>query len=778
MSDELEKILRGLETEKSGRYEQRTRHKDSAGNPLFINRLIREDSPYLLQHAHNPVNWYSWGAEAFSAASDEDKPIFLSIGYSTCHWCHVMEAESFDNVEIAGLLNQYFVSVKLDREQYPDIDDYYMIGVQLVSGQGGWPMSNFLLPDGRPFFAATYFPPGQFADLLNKIAQAWKQQRSELQQGAERTAKGIQQILQGREAVREIDLPDVCASVDLILKQEDREFGGLGGAPKFPQEPLLYYFLDSLGRERDLHKMRFLDRALTGMAQGGIYDQVAGGFHRYSTDPQWLVPHFEKMLYNQSQLSLLYYLVWRLTENPYYLRVMRQTLDYVLRELQQPEGGFYSATDADSEEQEGLYFVWSLTELQQLLSADELALAIDLFAPSEAGNFEGANILALRQSLLHYGQGKSFASVEARLNPVLDKLLAARQSREAPLRDEKLIVAWSSAMANSLAWAGWEMEEPRYLDAARKAVNFILDHNYQVRQKLFRISLNGEVSISAQLEDYANLCEALITLFDTSGERHYLENAAILMGDLLALFWNDKSGGFFSGPVHDEGPTLARSCSAVDGATFSAYGTAVKCLALLVERRYLLRCEPPNDQVDFEHWLQQAISSASAELTEYPVSHVTLVRAIKHHLEGSTLPIRYGAEGRVRIAARRGNGERESGSDLFRTLEFHLSCPTGFHINQNADEAGVLAPVKVGLSDDEKHWVIEEVELSDKLSKAPIQDGEGNDSPFCESMLVTVTLCRNEEPIDLLTHCIGVELQLQVCTDRECFRSETLGFRL
>jgi len=786
LSEELEKTLREIEDRKTGHYEKRTRHKDKAGNPLFINRLIREDSPYLLQHAHNPVNWYNWGEEAFAAAAGEDKPIFLSIGYSTCHWCHVMEAESFDNVEIARLLNKYFVCIKLDREQFPDIDDFYMTGVQIITGQGGWPMSNFLLPDGRPFYAATYFPPGQFIDLLSKISQLWNQQRVELEQGAERTAKGIQQVLQGRQEIRDIELGPVSAAADRMLQREDPELGGLAGAPKFPQEPLLYYFLDGAYRERSLRKLQFLDKALTRMAEGGIYDQVGGGFHRYSTDSQWLVPHFEKMLYNQSQLSLLYLRAWRLTGNAFILRVVRQTLDYVLREMQQPEGGFYSATDADSEEQEGLFFVWNLAELRELLRPDELELVVALYAPSEAGNFEGANILALNQSLESYSQGKPFNELESRLDQVLNKLLLDRQRRVAPLRDDKLIVAWSSAMATSLAWAGNELKEPRYLDAAIRAVDFIWANNYVAGRTLYRICLNGQVSIPAQLEDYANLCEALLALFDVTGESDYLQKASRLMQDMLDLFWNEESGGFYLGPQHAGGPMLARSSSATDGATMSAYGVAVQCLALLQERRYLLNALTDAQEIDYENRLQLAIKAASAELDEFPPSHVTLLRALKHHLEGSILPIRYGAEGRLKLIAHRipENNDGDQSSQVL--LQLRLSTLAGFHITTEVGDNPDLSPLRVEPDAEEKHWTVKDVEVihmqdsggADEAGLLSRQFSQPLSQHFSHELQLTVTLQSSGEVTDLFAGSIGIELCVQVCSDTVCFKPELFRLRL
>jgi uncharacterized protein len=342
-SEQIEKRLREVEESKHGSYDKRTEHLDESGRGVFINRLIEEDSPYLLQHAHNPVNWYAWGDEAFAAAQATGKPIFLSIGYSTCHWCHVMEVESFDNSEVAAVLNEHFISIKMDREQYPDIDEVYMTGVQLMTGQGGWPMSNLLLPTGEPFFGATYFPAAQFIALLQQVVIAWDSKREELEASARQMQLGIGKILGDKQAVQELDADLRANTLQALFQREDRERGGLAGAPKFPQEPLLLFLLDQAAREQDPHALSFVDRALEGMGRGGIYDQVGGGFARYSVDEEWLVPHFEKMLYNQSQLGLVYLQAYRLTHKPFFLRVLTQTLDYVLRDMQRPSGGFYSA---------------------------------------------------------------------------------------------------------------------------------------------------------------------------------------------------------------------------------------------------------------------------------------------------------------------------------------------------------------------------------------------------------------------------------------------------
>ena len=344
----LESRLRELEAQREGTYDKRTEHLDAEGRAIFINRLIEEDSPYLLQHAHNPVNWYPWGDEAFAAAKADEKPIFLSIGYSTCHWCHVMEIESFDNVEVAKLLNQHFISIKMDREQFPDLDEIYMTGVQLVSGQGGWPMSNFLLPDGRPFYGATYFPAPAFMQVLGQIGGAWEKQRAELERNAHSLYQAINKVLCERKPLETLKQGIVDNAVKALLQREDRTLGGLAGAPKFPQEPILLFLLDQVVRRDDGAALGFVERALEGMGRGGIYDQVGGGFHRYSVDEEWLTPHFEKMLYNQAQLGMVSLQAYQLTGNDFFARVARQTCNYVLRDMQIDQGGYYSATDADS----------------------------------------------------------------------------------------------------------------------------------------------------------------------------------------------------------------------------------------------------------------------------------------------------------------------------------------------------------------------------------------------------------------------------------------------
>jgi hypothetical protein len=353
---ELQKQLRRKLEAKGSGYVPRTEHLAADGRPLFTNRLILEDSPYLVQHAHNPMNWLPWGSEAFARARREEKPVFLSIGYSTCHWCHVMEEESFDDVEIARLLNEHFVSIKVDRERRPDVDELYMTAVVMMTGRGGWPMSSFLTPAGEPFFGGTYFPRAQFKELLLQVVEAWEGQRPQLLASAGKIADRVKAAVSASLEAREFGDGLIPMAVEQSLASHDPHQGGFGAAPKFPHEPELLFLLDRVMRASDEGALAAVERSLTAMASGGIHDQVGGGFHRYSTDAHWLVPHFEKMLYNQAHLARAYSGAYRLTAKPGYGRVARQTLDYVLRDMTAPEGAFYSATDADSEGKEGEFF--------------------------------------------------------------------------------------------------------------------------------------------------------------------------------------------------------------------------------------------------------------------------------------------------------------------------------------------------------------------------------------------------------------------------------------
>ena len=383
----LQQQLQAALAAKGGEYRPRTEHLHPDGSPLYTNRLILEDSPYLLQHAHNPVDWHPWGPAAFTKARAENKPVFLSIGYSTCHWCHVMERESFENLEVARFLNEHFVAIKIDGERRPDIDSIYMTAVQLITGRGGWPMSSFLNLEAETFFGGTYFPRDQFLDLLERVEVAWREDRQEVEQQASLVAAKVRSVTRSADVAGTVDDDVVQTAVAGWQRQHDALLGGFGVAPKFPNEPRYLFLLDHALRTDDKDTRDLIHFDLQAMARGGIFDQVGGGFHRYSTDPEWLVPHFEKMLYNQAQLARVYAQGWRLTGDENLARVARQTLDYVLRDMTAADGGFYSATDADSPGGEGLFFLWTPEQMRTALTPANADLAIEFFGVTASGNF-------------------------------------------------------------------------------------------------------------------------------------------------------------------------------------------------------------------------------------------------------------------------------------------------------------------------------------------------------------------------------------------------------
>lgn len=513
----------------------------------MANRLALETSPYLLQHAHNPVDWFPWGEEAFAKARAEDKPILLSVGYATCHWCHVMERESFEDPGVAQVLNEFFVPIKVDREELPDVDHVYMMALQALTGSGGWPMSMFLTPDLKPFYGGTYFPPEDrhglpsFARVLTAISSTWQNRRQEVLGSADELTGHLQKLLIPRGGVLPEDLHS--QALGQLARTHDATYGGFGGAPKFPQTPTLTYLL-ALAWKGDPLARGMLELTLDKMAQGGIYDQVGGGFHRYAVDGIWRLPHFEKMLYDNAQLARVYLGMYRLTGKNLYRRVTLETLDYLLREMQHPEGGFYSAQDADSEGVEGKFYVWDEREIRELLGPDAEA-AIKLFGVSEPGNWEGVNVLearypelALRQELGldETGYGTWFEEVKA-------KLYAARRERIPPLTDDKVLADWNGLALRAFAEVGRTLGEEAYLEAARKNAEFATSR--MVQDGLLRHAWRGgKLRAEAYLSDQASYGLGLLELFQATGELRWLEHARSLAEGILSHF-RDPSGGFF-----------------------------------------------------------------------------------------------------------------------------------------------------------------------------------------------------------------------------------------
>jgi uncharacterized protein YyaL (SSP411 family) len=538
------------------------------------NHLINETSPYLLQHAHNPVDWHPWGDEAFEIARREDKPVLLSIGYSACHWCHVMAHESFENEEIAKLMNEYFVNIKVDREERPDLDQIYMNAVQMMTHHGGWPMTVFLTPDAVPFYGGTYFPPQDrynipgFPRVLISVAEAYRNKQDEIRENSVSLINELRRLSETGGSDHPIETELLDAAYVGIVRNYDSINGGFGGAPKFPPAMTLEFLLRTHVRTGNREALEMVKYTCTKMANGGMYDQIGGGFHRYSTDARWLVPHFEKMLYDNALLSRLYLHYFQVSEEQSARETAEGILDYVLREMTHPDGGFYSTQDADSEGHEGKFFVWDLKEIEQTLGEKEATLFAAYYNITEAGNFEGKNIPNVTRS----NEETAKSLTESRR-----KLFELRESRIKPDRDEKILTAWNGLMLASFAEAGVILNRPDYTNAARRNAEFVLS-KLRDEGRLLRTWKDGRAKFNAYLEDYAFLSEGLLTLFETTGELRWLEESLALTDHMIQEFWDDEKGGFFfTGKSHES--LIVRNKDYFDNATPS--GNSVAAIVLL-----------------------------------------------------------------------------------------------------------------------------------------------------------------------------------------------------
>ncbi|MGH9766564.1 MAG: thioredoxin domain-containing protein [Blastocatellia bacterium] len=518
----------------------------------FTNRLINETSPYLLQHSHNPVDWYSWGEEAFERARREDKPILLSIGYSACHWCHVMEHESFESEAIAKLMNDNFVNIKVDREERPDLDTIYMNAVQMMTGSGGWPMTVFLTPDGKPFYGGTYFPPADrygmpgFPRVLITLAEAYRTQRDEIENNAEGMLSELKRLDRVSSQPGDVSYEIADHAANHLLRSLDPVYGGFGNKPKFPPSMALQFLLRHWRRTKDASARSAVELTLDKMARGGMYDQLGGGFHRYSVDEKWLAPHFEKMLYDNALLSRVYTEAFLATGKEFYRRIATETLDYVAREMTDKSGGFYSTQDADSEGEEGKFFVWTPEEVVSLLGEEDARLFNRYFDVSEMGNFEGHSILHVDEDvdviarLMGVSRERLFEAIE-RGRPVL---FESREKRVKPYRDEKILTAWNGLMMRSFAEASRAFDRKDYLEIATRNADFLLT---RLRRdgRLLRTHKDGESKLNGYLEDYAYLIDGLLALYEASFDLRWFEEAQALTETMIAQFWDSEAGGFF-----------------------------------------------------------------------------------------------------------------------------------------------------------------------------------------------------------------------------------------
>ena len=555
----------------------------------FTNYLINETSPYLLQHAHNPVNWFGWSEAAFEKAKAEDKPILVSIGYSACHWCHVMEHESFEDEATAKLMNEHFVNIKVDLEERPDVDQIYMTFVQMTTGSGGYPLNVFLTPDKLPFFGGTYFPPANrfnmpsFQRVLTAIAESWDIRRDELLHSANDILGEIRRVGMTELSPDSLSLEQLDSAFQSFTRSFDAANGGFGGAPKFPPAMSLEFLLRYYKRTGNENALEIVKKTCDKMAHGGIYDQLGGGFHRYTVDAIWLTPHFEKMLYDNAQLARIYLHLFQATKDEFYKRIAVETLEYVKREMTDAKGGFYTAQDADSEGVEGKFFVWTPAEIEAILGADDARIFNFYYDVSEAGNFEEKNILNIKNTLAE--TAKVLKITPEKLHEVLEKsrekLFNERETRVKPFRDEKVLTAWNGLMLATFAEASAILQSGEYLEIAKRNADFMLE-NLQANGFLLRSWKDEKAKLNAYLEDYANFADGLTELFQVSGEIKYLHEAKRLADLLITEFWDEEKGGFyFTANNHEE--LLLRSKDFFDNATPSGNSVAADVLLKLAK---------------------------------------------------------------------------------------------------------------------------------------------------------------------------------------------------
>ncbi len=601
--------------------------------PAQRNRLAREKSPYLLQHQGNPVDWFPWGEEAFAEARAKNKPVFLSIGYSTCHWCHVMERESFENEATARYLNEHFVSIKVDREERPDVDKIYMTFVQAMTGQGGWPLSVFLTPDRQPFYGGTYFPPESrygrpgFLQVLTQVSELWEARRQDVLNSASQWHEQLTAAIQQQAAPDLILSPEFLHNAAAEFKREfDPQHGGFGHAPKFPR-PSQPAFLLSYGvRDNDGEALRMVVRTCEAMADGGLHDQLGGGFHRYSVDAEWQVPHFEKMLYDNAQLVHLYLDAHLVTREREFAEVARDTLDYVLSDMTHPEGGFYSAEDADSEGKEGKFYCWTKSELARLLTPEEYNVAVGYFGITEVGNFidhsdpnplPGQNVLRVARKQLPPEDVLLLASAKR-------KMLQARSQRVRPLRDEKILASWNGLMLGAMARAAAVLNDSRYRAAAERNFQFLKSHLWdEPSRTLFHRWRDGARDTVQLLEAYADLLSGVIDLYEATLRPEVLQFAVELSEAMLARFYDAEHGGFWQSTA-GASDLILRVKEDYDGAEPS--GNSVACLALL-------KLSAITDQPHLRTAAEKTLRLFSPRLRRLPQAVPHLLLALDFYLE-------------------------------------------------------------------------------------------------------------------------------------------------
>ncbi|MDE0017325.1 MAG: DUF255 domain-containing protein [Candidatus Poribacteria bacterium] len=736
--------------------------KNPDGSWKWTNRLVHETSPYLLLHAHNPVDWYPWNDEALALAKKEHKLIFLSVGYSTCYWCHVMEREVFSNPEIAEMMNENFINIKIDREERPDLDEIYMTATQLLVQRGGWPNSIFLTPDLKPFYAGTYFPPADtpgrpgFPTILDAVHEAWVTREAEVIESANQISNTIEMATsRGFTALnaRAVDRSLTTSALDYLRTAYSHAYGGFGTAPKFPSPANLEFLLSEYQREsglqtppaKDESLLKMITHTLDMMAYGGMYDQIGGGFHRYSVDAKWLIPHFEKMLYDNAQLAKVYLRAYQLTQEPRYRRVAEEVFSYIFREMTAPEGGFYSALDAETDAEEGKYYVWTADEIQKILgNPKDTSRFNEIYGVDKGPNFEG-------KSVLYVPDGSEVEGSVKGLSTAREKLLTARFEREYPLLDTKIIVNWNGLMIDALAYGYQVLGEERYLAAASKAARFIRDTLRKPDSELWHTYTAGVVKQDAYLDDYAFFVRGLLRLHAATGEDQWLTSARSLTDKMIQLFWDDKSGGFYYTKA-DAKHLIVRTKKPYDSAIPSGNAVAVRNLLAF--------------GTDYRHYAEKTLRIFAESMAQSPSSFMYMHFALNDYLtseedEDSSESSIVTATAKVKEKA-----------DAVFNVELQLKIAAGWHINANPAGQDNLIPTTVSV---DANAPVEIVDIT--YPKGRTTRFEFSDEPlniYEESLTISLQLKPKPNVVRKKNAPITLKLTYQPCNDTECLLPQTL----
>lgn len=738
-----------------------------------FNRLIHETSPYLLQHARNPVDWYPWGEEAFKRAAREDKPVFLSVGYSSCHWCHVMEHESFENEEVADLINKHFIPVKVDREERPDIDEIYMNATQLMTGRGGWPNSIWLTPDKRPWYTGTYFPREAFMQLLNSLDNAWLTRRQEIEAQADKLAGAIKTSEEGAPDGGAAPLSDtpVKKAMDNLRLSFDSTLGGFGGAPQFPPHGSLRLLLHVYERTQDDALLNMATRTLDAMALGGIHDHIGGGFHRYSTDKRWFLPHFEKMLYDNGQLAWVYTEAYRLTGNDLYRVTVERMFDWVFTQMTDSQGGFYSALDADSEGVEGKYYLWPHEEVMEILGPEEGALFCRVYTISPKGNYyeeatgkrEPINIAHLKKDLGAIAKDEKISvdALKGRLDTGRKTLLNRRMKRIPPQLDDKILTSWNGLMIAGLAYAGRHLENPRYTQSAEKAADFILQ-KMKREGRLYRSYRAGQARLNAYSDDYAFLADGLLDLYETTRNKKWLTEAVALMETLTQYYKDSERGGFYF-TAHDHEDLLIRSKDPFDRAIPSGNAMATRVftrLGILTGNGVYLDTARELFQA-FNAYIH-ASPRASATFLD---AMLTYLDRDKTNTQQAVVEVR---KDPVTIKLFAPSLNVNPGASI--ELETHIVIDEKWHLNSNQPKQDYLIPTQITLAETPFAQLGKIAYPEGHIMKVPAFPEDV--SIYEGTVKITVPLSIHEKAAKRKVDLV-FKVQTQACDDKRCLPPET-----